>query len=101
MTSRVSLPEIALVAFAFLNLVTFAVFGFDKMRSQGRNSRVPERVLLWLTAIGGTAGAYSGRAAFQHKTRKQPFVLRLHAIAACQAAVLLLLTWWLAHWSGS
>lgn len=93
-------PEIALVAFAFLNLVTFAVFGFDKLRSQGRNSRVPERVLLWLAAIGGTAGAYAGRAAFNHKTRKQPFVVRLHAIAAVQAGALLLLAWWLAQRGG-
>ena len=46
--------------------------------------------------LGGTPGAYAGRAAFRHKTRKQPFSARLHGIAMAQAfGVALLGGWWL------
>jgi uncharacterized membrane protein YsdA (DUF1294 family) len=34
--------------------------------------------------IGGTAGAYAGRAVFRHKTRKQPFSGQLHGIVMLQ-----------------
>ena len=37
-----------------------------------------------LVLIGGTPGAYAGRALFRHKTRKQPFSARLHTIAVFQ-----------------
>ncbi|MFX7804552.1 DUF1294 domain-containing protein, partial [Acinetobacter baumannii] len=50
--------------------------------------RIPERTLLLLALIGGTPGAYAGRWLFRHKTRKQPFVGRLHAIAVVQAGLL-------------
>lgn len=91
-----TLPEIALVALAVLNIVTFLTFGFDKARARKRGaSRVPERTLLLLALVGGTPGAYAGRSAFDHKTRKQPFVMQLHAVAVLQATALMLLAFWL------
>lgn len=86
--------EVALVALAVLNIVAFAAFGFDKARSQRKGQRVPERTLLLLALVGGTAGAYAGRSAFQHKTRKQPFVMRLHTVAVLQVVALVGLAWW-------
>jgi uncharacterized membrane protein YsdA (DUF1294 family) len=47
---------------------------------------VQETTLLLLALLGGTAGAYAGRALFRHKTRKQPFSNDLFAIAVLQAA---------------
>lgn len=49
-----------------------------------RVQRIPESTLLMMAFFGGTVGAYAGRQVFRHKTRKQPFVTELHAIAALQ-----------------
>ena len=75
-------------ALAALNLMTFAAFAIDKARAAAATRRTPESTLLLLAALGGTPGAYAARALFRHKTRKQPFVGRLHVIAGLQAAVL-------------
>lgn len=81
------------------SLLTFLVFALDKSRAvRGRPRRIPERRLLLLAALGGTPGAYAGRWLFRHKTRKQPFVARLHGIAVVQGLVLAgALVWWLAR----
>ncbi|MEW4449238.1 DUF1294 domain-containing protein [Qipengyuania sp. JC766] len=71
---------------AVINLIAFSMFGFDKMRAVAGASRTPEVELLSVAALGGTAGAYAGRALFRHKTRKQPFSGRLHTIAILQVA---------------
>ena len=72
-----------------LNCLTLLLFALDKSRAAHRNARrIPERTLLLLALFGGTPGAYAGRWLFRHKTRKQPFVGQLHAIAALQAALL-------------
>ena len=71
-----------------INLVAFAAFGIDKMLATAQRRRVREATLLWFAALGGTPGAYVGRAAFRHKTRKQPFSRRLHAIAVLQLLLL-------------
>jgi uncharacterized membrane protein YsdA (DUF1294 family) len=75
----------ALVA---INFFAFAAFGIDKMKAEAGRWRVEESTLLALALLGGTPGAYAGRAAFRHKTRKQPFSNRLHAIAALQVLAL-------------
>jgi uncharacterized membrane protein YsdA (DUF1294 family) len=72
-------------AAAILNIWTFMMFGFDKIRAEKGNWRIAESTLLWLAFIGGTGGAYMGRVAFRHKTRKQPFSKHLHIIATIQA----------------
>ncbi|HEY6870674.1 MAG TPA: DUF1294 domain-containing protein [Novosphingobium sp.] len=78
-----------------LNLFTLLLFALDKSRAARRTApRIPERTLLFLAALGGTPGAYAGRRWFRHKTRKQPFVARLHAIAAMQGLVLAGWAWW-------
>lgn len=41
-----------------------------------------------LAMLGGTGGAYAGRALFRHKTRKQPFSSQLHTIAVLQGLTL-------------
>ena len=79
-----------------LNLLTFALFGLDKALARAQRRRIPEGRLLGLALIGGTPGAYAGRALFRHKTRKQPFVSQLHATALFQlVAVGAALGWWL------
>ncbi|MFC4294134.1 DUF1294 domain-containing protein [Novosphingobium tardum] len=83
------------IALVLLNLLTFASFGIDKARSRDGGWRIREATLLQWALLGGTPGAYAGRALFRHKTRKQPFCSRLHAIAFLQVTALGLLTWWM------
>jgi uncharacterized membrane protein YsdA (DUF1294 family) len=90
------MPQALTAALILLNLLTFAAFGLDKALARAQRRRIPEARLLGLALIGGTAGAYAGRALFHHKTRKQPFVSQLHATALFQlVAVGAALGWWL------
>lgn len=77
-----------------MNFVAFAAFGIDKARAETGSRRISEATLLGWAFIGGTAGAYAGRAAFRHKTRKQPFSNELHGILILQlAAIAFAVTW--------
>jgi len=64
------------VVFAWLigvNVVMFAAFGYDKAVAPTGAARVPEAILLALTALGGSIGAVIGRLLFRHKTQKASF----------------------------
>ena len=71
-----------------LSFAAAGLFGWDKAQSRSGGRRIPERTLLLLALLGGTPGAYAGRWLFRHKTRKQPFVARLHLIAVGQGVLL-------------
>ncbi len=73
-----------------INIITFAVFGFDKLRAVRQKWRVRERTLFVLALIGGSPGALLGMIVFRHKIRKRAFVIGIPLILAVQAAVI----WW-------
>lgn len=78
-----------------VNFLTFVAFGLDKALARGGSRRISEATLLSWAFIGGTAGAFAGRAAFRHKTRKQPFSSHLWTILILQlAALAFAVTWW-------
>ena len=77
-------PANLATALVVLNFIAFAAFGLDKVAAQNGRRRIAEATLLRWALIGGTPGAYAGRALFLHKTRKQPFCDRLHRIAITQ-----------------
>lgn len=79
-----------------INFLSFAAFGIDKMKAEAGRWRISESTLLMLALAGGTPGAYAGRAAFRHKTRKQPFSGQLHGIAVFHALILAIGGGWLA-----
>jgi uncharacterized membrane protein YsdA (DUF1294 family) len=56
-----------------INAVTFGAFALDKQAAQRNARRIPERHLLTLAMIGGTAGAITAQQMLRHKTRKEPF----------------------------
>ena len=71
-----------------INVITFFVYGLDKLKAVNHWWRIPERVLLWLAAAGGSVGAYLGMIVFRHKTLKPlfcfgvPVIMLVHLIAA-------------------
>ena len=80
-----------------MSFVSFAAFGTDKWYAETGRSRISEATLLTWALLGGTLGAYAGRQAFRHKTRKQPFSSQLHFIAVAQVMLLVFLAVYLAE----
>ena len=70
-----------------INVITFAVFGFDKYRAVRQKWRVRERTLFVLSLIGGSAGAVLGMSVFRHKIRKMKFAAGIPLILAAQTAL--------------
>lgn len=60
-----------------LSLVTFCLYGFDKLRAKKEGTRIPEKLLHGLSLAGGFPGGWAGRAVFRHKTRKKWFLVVL------------------------
>ena len=81
-------PTNIAAALIAINLIAFAAFGLDKAKARRGQYRIAESTLLLFTFLGGTLGAYAGRRAFRHKTRKQPFNSRLFTIAVLQVLAL-------------
>ena len=77
-------PANLVTACVAMNFFAFASFGIDKWKAETGRWRTSEATLLWLAFLGGSPGAFLGRALFRHKTRKQPFVEQLYTIAFLQ-----------------
>lgn len=54
---------------AAINAITFALFCLDKARAVRGAWRIPEKVLLGCSAVGGAAGGLLGMRVAHHKTR--------------------------------
>ncbi|HUS98561.1 MAG TPA: DUF1294 domain-containing protein [Hyphomicrobiaceae bacterium] len=76
---------------AGINLVTFAIFAWDKYSAINGQWRIPEKTLLILALVGGTPGAIAAQQRLRHKTRKQPFRAQLILIASLHVLLLVAL----------
>ena len=56
-----------------LNIINFLLFGYDKFQAKKGGWRIPERLLLTLSLLGGGVGGLAGMLVFRHKTRKTYF----------------------------
>lgn len=72
-----------------MSIVAFCVCGADKFAAQRQKSRVPEKVLFLLSALGGSVGMYLGMFTSRHKTKHWYFVVGIPAIILVQAALIL------------
>ena len=78
------MEKILIIYFAVINIITFAVFGIDKLKAIKDKWRIPEKVLFLLSVIGGSVGALLGMYTFRHKTKKIAFRLGIPAILIVQ-----------------
>lgn len=77
-------PANVITALSAINFLAFAAFGFDKAQAEHGGWRIRESTLLNRALLGGSPGAYAGRSAFRHKTRKQPFNSQLRSTVVLQ-----------------
>lgn len=81
------LPTLWLV---LINLVTFLVFGVDKLKAKRKSAsirRVPEKTLFLLAALGGSVGALVGMRVWRHKTLHRTFRFGIPAILVLQILI--------------
>ncbi len=64
--------KLALLALAAINLISFALYGIDKLKAKAGAWRISEATLL-LAALLGPVGAMLGMELFRHKTKHAKF----------------------------
>lgn len=75
-----------------INIITFILFGADKRRAVTGRFRIPNRVLLGLSFIGGALGGSIAMYAFRHKTQQPKYAAGLPLMLLAQAAVIFYLS---------
>lgn len=75
--------------FLSINMVGLLLFFYDKKIAGRKNTRIPERVLHAVTALGASISTTIAMIAFRHKTQKSSFLMTHWVIIVFQIAVLL------------
>lgn len=70
-----------------INVITFVVYGVDKLKARNHWWRIPEATLLLMAVIGGSIGAWVGMYVFRHKTQHKKFKYGVPAIILLQLLV--------------
>ena len=73
-----------------INIVTFIVYGIDKVKAMKGKGRISEATLLILAVIGGSIGALLGMKVWRHKTMHKKFKYGLPLILLAQIALIAL-----------
>ena len=71
-----------------INVVTFTVYGIDKLKAKQGSWRISEATLLILAVIGGSIGALLGMKVWRHKTMHKKFKYGLPLILLAQIALI-------------
>ena len=74
-----------------INVVTFLVYGIDKVKAKRGYWLISEVTLLMLAVIGGSIGALLGMKVWHHKTMHKKFKYGLPLILLAQIALLVYL----------
>jgi len=67
--------------FVLFNLITFALFGYDKFLARTNRQRISEKTLLAFVIAGGSVGALFAQKLFRHKTRKFRYIVWIILVA--------------------
>ena len=70
----------------FINIISFASMGIDKLKAAKGRWRISEKALFLLAAAGGSIGSIAGMFTFRHKTKHLSFRIGLPAILILQCA---------------
>ena len=70
-----------------VNLVSFALYGLDKLKATKGLWRIKESTLLLVAALGGSLGALLGMEVFRHKTKHWQFKVLVPVFLAVHIAL--------------
>ena len=70
-----------------VNLVSFALYGLDKLKAKKGLWRIKESTLLLVAALGGSLGALLGMEIFRHKTKHWQFKVLVPVFLALHIAL--------------
>ncbi len=70
--------------FLALNLLTFIIYGIDKLKAKNAKWRISEATLILLAFIGGSIGAWLGLQVWRHKTQHKKFYIGIPVIIILQ-----------------
>ena len=71
-----------------MSLIAIVLYGKDKKLAIKNKTRIKEKTLLGVTAIGGGLGAFVARLMFRHKTDKMYFSLTIYFSMLMEALTL-------------
>ena len=72
-----------------INSLSLILFKIDKYKAIKKKYRIPEKILLLASMMGGSLGSTIGIFAFHHKTRKLKFTILIPSILLTQIIILL------------
>ena len=78
-----------MIYLAAVNVVTFFMYGIDKLKAKHSKWRISEAALLWMAVIGGSIGAWLGIKIWHHKTMHKKFKYGVPAIIILQIAAII------------
>ena len=81
--------HIVLIYLVIINVVTFFMYGIDKLKAKKSKWRIRETVLLGLAVLGGSIGAWLGMKIWHHKTLHKKFRFGVPAIIIIQLAIII------------
>ena len=73
-----------------VNASAFLLMLIDKVKAKKKMWRIPERVLLGVSAIGGSVGGLLGMQVFRHKTKHPQFAIGIPVMLAVHIVVAVL-----------
>ncbi len=85
-----------LIYLLIINILAILVMGLDKRRARNQAWRIPEKILFFLSIIGGSLGSVAGMYLFHHKTRHWYFVIGMPLILVAHI-VLAILVYYVTH----
>ena len=80
--------DIILIYLAVINVVTFFMYGVDKLKAKKSKWRIRETALLGLAVLGGSIGAWVGMKVWHHKTQHKKFKYGVPAIIIVQLVII-------------
>ncbi len=75
----------------FINIITFMMYGIDKLKAKKGKWRISEATLLMMAVVGGSIGAWAGMRIWHHKTMHKKFQYGIPAIIIMQIALVVYL----------
>ncbi len=78
-----------------INIISFLIFGWDKVQARRKRWRVAERTLFLSVILGGGLGGVAGMKVWRHKTKKWYFKFGVPRLMILQVAAALYISFFM------